>query len=124
MSMKDAVRNGNAAMKEAAMKSLSTEAADSAESSARRTARAGARREVNFLYAEWPQQYQGGLGAWEASERNPMCEWCTRVAPPVTESGQTLGCRGRSACWEWHRQGACGQHRWVKARCVDKFFSV
>ena len=45
MSTKDAVGNGNAAMKEAAMQSLSTEAADSAESSARRTARAGARRE-------------------------------------------------------------------------------
>ena len=45
MSTKDVVGNGNAAMKEAAMQSLSTEAADSAESSARRAARAGARCE-------------------------------------------------------------------------------
>ena len=49
MSTKDAVGNGNAAMKEAAMQSRSTEAADSAESSARRTARAGARREPCML---------------------------------------------------------------------------
>ena len=49
MSTKDADGNGNEAMKEAAMKSLSTEAADSAESSARRTARAGARREPCML---------------------------------------------------------------------------
>ena len=49
MSTKDAVGNGNAAMKEAAMMSLSTEAADIAKSSARRTARAGARREPCML---------------------------------------------------------------------------
>ena len=49
MSTKDAVGNGNAAMKEAAMKTQSAEAADSAESSARRTARAGARREPCML---------------------------------------------------------------------------
>ena len=46
-STKDAVGNGNAAMKEAATQSLGAEAAVSAElrSSARRTERAGARRE-------------------------------------------------------------------------------
>ena len=49
MSTKDAVENGNAAMKEAAIQSLSTETADSAESSARRTARAGAKREPCML---------------------------------------------------------------------------
>ena len=49
MSTKDVVGNGNAAVKEAAMQSPSTEAADSAESSARRTARAGARREPCML---------------------------------------------------------------------------
>ena len=49
MSTKGAVGNGNAAMREAAMQSLSTEAADSAESSARRTARAGGRREPCML---------------------------------------------------------------------------
>ena len=51
MSMKDAVGNGNAAMKEAAMRSLAAEAADSAllRSSARRTERAGTRREPCML---------------------------------------------------------------------------
>ena len=49
MSTKDAVGNGNAAMKEAEMQSLSTETNDSAESSARRTARASARREPCML---------------------------------------------------------------------------
>ena len=51
MSTKDAVGNGNAAMKEAAMQSPGAEAAVSAElrSSARRTERAGARREPCML---------------------------------------------------------------------------
>ena len=44
MATKDAVGNGSAAMKEAAMKPV-----DSAESNARRTARAGARREPCML---------------------------------------------------------------------------
>ena len=47
MSTKDAVRNGNSAMMEAAVRSLGAEAANGAElrSSARRTERAGNRRE-------------------------------------------------------------------------------
>ena len=51
MSTKDAVGNGNAAMKEAAMRSLGAEAVVSAElrSSARRTERAGTRREPCML---------------------------------------------------------------------------
>ena len=94
MSTKDVFENGNAAMKEAALKSLSTEAADSAESTARRTARAGARRELCVLNGQ--SSTKVGLDcSLDASERNPMCERCARVAPPETESGQTLGCRGR-----------------------------
>ena len=49
MPTKDGVGNSNAARKEAAMKSLSTGAADRAESSARRTPRAGARRDPFIL---------------------------------------------------------------------------
>ena len=51
MSTKDTVGNGNAAMKEAAIRSLGAEAVDSAELrfSARRTERAGARREHCML---------------------------------------------------------------------------
>ena len=75
MSTKDAVGNGNAAMKEAAMMSLSTEAADGAECSASRTARAGARRDPCMLMATVPARR-----AWSLM---------------LIKSGQILGCRGR-----------------------------
>ena len=49
------------------MQSLSAEAADSAESSARRTARAGARRELCMLY---------GHNSTKVGLDNPMCKRC------------------------------------------------
>ena len=101
MSTKDAVGNGNAAMKEAAMKSLSTEAADSAESSARRTALAGAIREPCMLNGHSSTKVDlepGSIGK-----------------EPDVRAGSTARDREwTDACWEWHRHGACGQHRRVE----------
>ena len=90
MSTKDAVGNGNAAMKEAAMKSLSTEAADNAESSARRAARAGARREPCMLIGHSSTRVglePGSIGKetdYQAVRAGPgMASWWrVRAAPP------------------------------------------
>ena len=104
MSTKDAVVNGNAAMKEVGMKSLSKEAADSAESSARRTARAGARREPCMLNGH--SSTKVGLDwSLEASERKPMSKRRARVAPPESREDRP------SDAWAGDVCRACGQHR-------------
>ena len=74
-------------MKEAAIKSLSTEAADSAESSARRTARAGARREPCMLSG-----HSSTKVCLEASERKLMSKRCARVAPPESREDRPSEC--------------------------------
>ena len=84
--------SGNAAMMEAAMQSLSTEAADSAESSARRTARAGARREPCMLNGHSSAKVglePGGIGK-ETDVRAVRAGSTAR-----DKRGQTLGCRSR-----------------------------
>ena len=92
MATKDAVGNGNAAMKEAAMKSLSTEAADSAESSARRTSRAGARREPCMLNGHSSTK----VGLERGSIGKETHEQAGRVGSTARDKrGRTLGCRGR-----------------------------
>ena len=131
MSTKDAIGNGNAAMKEAAMKSLSKEAADSAESSARRTARASARREPCMLNGHSRTKVRlepGSIG------KEPDVDAVRAGSTARVKRGQTLGCRTvtssivalrnnrgshwptekqshtafSDACRAWHRRGACG----------------
>ena len=92
MSTKDAVGNGDAAKKEAAMQSLSTGAADSAESSARRTARAGARREPCMLNGHGSTKVglePGSIG------KEPDVRAVRAGSTARDKRGQTLGCRGR-----------------------------
>ena len=79
-----------------AMKSLSTEAADSAGSSARRTARAGARRENCILNGHSSTKVGLGPGGWHRTRQE-------RTDPSDAGAGD--------ACRAWHRRGACGQHR-------------
>ena len=94
MSTKDAVGNGNAAMKEAAMKSLSTEAADSAESSAGRTARAGARCEPCMLNGH--RSVKVGLEPGSIGKEPDV---------RAVRAGRTARVRERTDCW-MQEQGA------------------
>ena len=92
MPTKDVVGNGSAAMKEAAMKSLCTGAADSAESSARRTARAGARREPCLLIGHSSTKVGLELGS---IGKEPDVRAVRAGSTARDKRGQTLGCRSR-----------------------------
>ena len=95
MSMKDAVGNGNSAMKEAAMRSLGVEAAVSTElrTSARRTERADRRREPCMLNDRSSAKVglePEGIG--------------TELDVRAVRAGSTAGLKAGSpiACATWH----------------------
>ena len=112
MSTKDAVGNGNAAMKEEAMKSLSTASADSAESSARRRARAGARREPCMLNGHSSTKGSLELGSVGKEPDVPAVRVGSTARDRVDRPSDA-GAGG--ACWQWLRHGACGSTAGLKA---------
>ena len=105
MSMKNAVVKGNAAVREAAMRSLSEGAADSVElrSSARSTECAGTRREPCMLNDRSSAKVglePEGIGT-DPDVRAVRAGSTARVDRP-SDAGAGDACQAR------HRRGACG----------------
>ena len=112
MSMKDAVGNGNAAMKEAAMQSLSTEAMQNGHSSTKvglepgnigketdeQAARAGSTARVKrgqTLGCRGRRRLQGMASSWRVRAAPPWIRqrlWWERVAPPEEKTRSPIAC--------------------------------